>query len=130
MTPERRQKKDSQQIHKIVSQEWTVFFHDELRRLTTVPEMVAACRQFKTRLSAKLAGMGCEDWIENTMAFIDIKIDELVALAEALAKRKAEPDVEVKPTLSLKKVFDKLVAIRKRKPKPADPAEGEQAFPG
>lgn len=77
-----RKERDQEAVNRIVSEAWTVFRHDEAIRCTTVPELVAALRKLKSKIVLQLRAAKHQDWVGNTEAFIEIKIEEIVKRAE------------------------------------------------
>lgn len=97
--------KDRDDASRIIEKAWTVFRHDELKRATTYPEMIAALRRLKTKLVLQLKAAKHLDWIENTSALIDLKIEEVIALQEAASAPKTAK--KKSKTIWLPKLFRK-----------------------
>jgi len=100
---ERRLEVEQAAVNKIIEREYTLFRHDEALRAATYPEIIAALRKLKTRLRAQLKAAKHLDWVENTEALVDLKIEELLARQ---AKQEGKPVEEKAPdTIWLPKIF-------------------------
>jgi len=80
---ERHRELEQEVVNRFIGQEYTIFRHDEALRAKTIPELVAALRRLKTRLTMQLKAAKHCDWVENTETLIDMKIEDLLALNDA-----------------------------------------------
>lgn len=112
--------RDREDANRIIEKAWTVFRHDELKRTKTYPEMIAALRRLKTKLTLQLKATKHLDWIENTAALIDLKIDELIALDEAESGKTTAPAAPKKPAKKGKTIWLPEFVRRKIKPPEAN----------
>ena len=103
--------RDAKNATRLIEQLWTIFRHDTLRRCKTLPEMIAAFRQFKSELQLKVNNPRHAYWLENTLAMLDLKIEELLKAGtkEGKARTKAltPPKPKKKGKMWLPKILQK-----------------------